>query len=223
MTDTGRSEQCPPPRSASEALCSNLSRGLHAAAQPLAILRASLGVGHVDRLSVDELRTLVATSAVEVERVCTLFSGLQQLVSLESIQPRLSPTPLLPLLAQVVEGVELLFKADGMFLQPEWPETCPPVLIDSGRAQQALSGVLLVAHAVSRAPDTAELIVFPGLDTVRVVVRNLNSQVGALDGEARLGMAIAEANFSSQRAVFSWSLRPFNVLIQLQTAPLAHR
>lgn len=223
MTDTGRPEQCPPPRSAPEALCSNLSRGLHAAAQPLAILRASLGAGHVNRLSVDELRDLVATSAVEVERVCTLFSGLQQLVSLESLQPRLSPTPLPPLLAKVVEGVELLFKADGMLLRSQLPPSCPLVLLDSGRAQQALSGVLLVAHAVSRAPDTVELIVYPGSDAVRVVVRNLSSQVEAVDAEARLGMTVAEANFRSQQAALSWSLKPFQVQIELPAAPPAHR
>jgi hypothetical protein len=203
-------------------LCSNLSQGLHAAAQPLAILRASLDSSHSDRMSVEELRELAATSAVEVERVCALFSGLQQLISIESIKPHISVTPLLPLLAQVAEGVDLLFRQDGMFLSTQFPGTCQPVLIDSGRAQQALSSVLLVAHAVSRAPDTVELIASSSLGTARVMVRNPSSQVGAVDAETRLGMAIAEANLRSQQAAFTWSLRPFNVQIEFQTASLAH-
>jgi hypothetical protein len=66
-------------------LCSNLSRGIHAAAQPLAVLLASLSKGHTDQLNNDELRELTASSAAEVRRVCTLFSCLQQLVMAESI------------------------------------------------------------------------------------------------------------------------------------------
>ena len=107
MTNLGEPEESPALRSASERLCLNLSRGLHAAAQPLAILRASLGASQTDRLSLFELRELAANSAAEVERVCTLFSALQQLVSIESVEPHLSPTPIAPLLAHVaVEGIE---------------------------------------------------------------------------------------------------------------------
>jgi hypothetical protein len=195
---------------------------LHAAAQPLAILRASLGGDHTDRLTADELRELVVASGVEVERVCTLFSGLQQLVSTESIKPHLSAIQIAPMLVHVAEGVDLLFKDNGMLLSLELPETCLPVLIDSARTQQALSSVLLVAHSVSRAPDTVELIASPIAAGFRVVVRNLNSQVGAVSAEARLGMAIAETSFRSQQAVFSWSLKPFNVQIELPTVHLAH-
>jgi hypothetical protein len=222
MNSKGEAEKSPVLSSASERLCLNLSRGLHAAAQPLAILRASVGRGQTDRLSLDELRELLANSAAEVERVCTLFSGLQQLVSIESVEPHLSPTPIVPLLAQVADGVDLLFKADGMTLGTELPETCLPAVIDGARSQLALSSVLLVAHGVSRASDTVELTATPCSGSVQVVVRNLNSQADTLSAEAQLGMAIAEASIRSQKGSFSWNLRPFDVQIQLLTAPMAH-
>src|SRR5271156_2137174 len=99
--------------SASEILCSNLAQGIHAAAQPLAVLLASLSKDNTDRMNSDELRELTASSAAEVERVCSLFSCLQQLVMAESIKPQLSPIPLLPLLAHAADSVNLLFQQDG--------------------------------------------------------------------------------------------------------------
>ena len=100
--------------STSETLCSSLSKGMHAAAQPLAVLRASLDNIHTDGMSVGELQELVASSTMEVERVCKLFTFMQQLVSAASVKPELFETPILPLLGRVTDGVELLFANDGM-------------------------------------------------------------------------------------------------------------
>jgi hypothetical protein len=84
-----------------------------------------------------------------------------------------------------------------------------------------LSTVLLIAHAVSHPQDTVELIASSSSsNSVQVVVRNLASYVDAMNAEASLSMALAEANIRSQQANFSWSLQPFSVQIELQGAPL---
>ncbi len=179
-------------------------------------------------MSVEELRELAASSAHEVERLCTFFSCLQQLVSTESTKPQLCETPIVPLLAHVADGVNLLFKEDKIFLRSIVSEDCQPVLIDKARTLQALSTVLLIAHAVSRPEDTVELIASSlssnaaSSNAVRVVVQNLTSSVDAMNAETRLSMAFAEANIRSQQAEFSWSLKPFSVRIELQGAPVAH-
>ena len=202
-------------------LCSNLPRGIHAASQPLAVLLASLSKGHTDQLNTDELRELTASSAAEVRRVCTLFSCLQQLVMAES-KPQLSATPILPLLAYVADGVNLLFQQDGISLASVVPETCPLVLINSVRTLQALSSVLLVVHGLSSARDTVELIALPSAHTVQIVVRNSALSLATINAEASLNMAVAEANMRSQQADFSLSLRPFAVSIGLPKAPFAY-
>src|ERR1700760_4112594 len=115
--------------SVSEILCSNLATGIHAAAQPLAVLLASLSKDYTDRMKTEELRELAASSAVEIKRVCTLFSYLQQLVLAESVKPQLSPTPLLPLLTYAFDGVNLLFEQNRISLRSGLPDACPPVLI----------------------------------------------------------------------------------------------
>lgn len=207
----------------SEALFQNLSRCIHATAQPLAVLRASLSNNIVDRMGFEELRELAASSAREVERLCTLFSCLQQLVTTESIKPELSETPIVPLLEHVANGVELLFKEDGITLRSEVSEACKPVLIDRARTLQALSTVLLIAHAVSHRQDTVELIATSSPShAVQIVVQNLSSYLEKMNTETSLSMAFAEANIRSQQAEFSWSLKPFAVRIELQGAPQVH-
>jgi len=211
------------PRSAFDTFCLNLSRCIHAAAQPLTVLRASLDNNHTDQMSIEELRELAASSAVEVQRLCTHFSCLQQLVSTESVKPHLSETPIQPLLEHVADGVNLLFEEDGIFFRSTVSDTCQPVLIDRARTLQALSTVLLIAHAISHPRDTVELIASSSSsNSVRVVVRNLTSYVDAMNPEASLSMAFAEANIRSQEADFSWSLQPFSVQMELKGAPAVH-
>jgi hypothetical protein len=208
--------------SASKILCSNLAQGIHAAAQPLAVLLASLSKDYTDRMNSDELRELTASSAAEVKRVYTLFSCLQQLVMAESIKPQLSPIPLLPLLTYAADGVNLLFQQNGVTLSSVFPDTCPPVLIHRARTLQALSRVLLVAHRLSGARDTVELIASPSANAVQIVVRNLRLSAAVIDAEASLSIAVAEANMRSQQAGLSLTLQPFTVCIELPRAPFAY-
>jgi hypothetical protein len=75
---------------------------------------------------------------------------------------------------------------------------------------------LLIAHSISRSQDKIELVATPGTDTVQVEVRISSSSMSAMPAEARISMAVEEANFESQNANFSWNLRPFGVQIELQ-------
>lgn len=220
ISESERGERAAP-KAVSESFCSSLSQGLHAAAQPLTILRASLGKSQIDRMSKGELRELATSSAVEVERVCTLFSCLERLVIAESIEPQLSATPILPLLAYATDGVSLLFVKDGVFLNSMVSETCELVLINRIRTLEALSSVLLIAHALSRAGEIVELIATSS-NFVEIVVRNVKLSVDSMSAEMSLNMALAEANIRSQQASFTWSLQPFSVQIELQKAPFSH-
>jgi hypothetical protein len=208
--------------SASEMLCTRLTQGIHATAQPLTVLQASLSKAHTDQLNCDELRELAASSAREVQRVCALFSCLQQLVMVESIKPQLSPMPILPLLACAADGVNFVFQQDGIALNLVVPDTCPPVLINQARTLEALSRVLLVVHRLSGAQDVIELIASSSAHAVQIVLRNLHLFVARIDAEASLNIAVAEANMRSQQAGLSLSLQPFAVRIDLPIASFAY-
>jgi hypothetical protein len=144
-------------------------------------------------------------------------------VSAESIEPSVSATPILPLLAYVVDGVKQIFDEEAICLRSTVPNTCTPVMINRTLMLQALSSVLLIAHAVSRPQDTVELITsYTSTSAVRIVARNLHSHVNALNAAQSLSMAIAEANIRSQLGSFIWSQQPFNVQIELQRSQLEY-
>jgi hypothetical protein len=222
MIDMGGPGGISMPMTALETLCLVFSKGLHAAAQPLTILRASLDKGQIDEMNVDELHELATSSAVEVERVCRLFSNLKELVDVEGVKPQLSEVKIPPLITDLADGFSRLFEKDGMFFSVMVPDPCQPVRIDKARTAQALSIVLLIAHGLSRPQETIELIVSsPSASIVRLVVRNLNSTLEAFSAEVTLAMALAEANIRSQGALISWSLHPFRVQVDLQNAQVA--
>jgi hypothetical protein len=205
------------------ALCSNLSEILHAAAQPLTILRASFYEGSTDRMTLEDLREQAARSAREIERVCVFFGFLQELAQIESNRPQLSPTELAPLVDHVVEGVGLLFAKERVHISVNVPSTCGFVLVDPERTSRALLSILLIAHSVSRPTDSVELIASDRNSAIQLIVRNARGNGDAMKVESRIGMNIAQTNFESQRAVLSWCPQPFGVLIELQKALPEHK
>jgi hypothetical protein len=192
----------------SNTFCSNLAFGIHAAAQPLAVLQASLGKEQTTRMSEPELRQLIASSALEVQRVCTIFHALQQLVMAET-EPLVMPMPIVPVLEEVVEGVHLLFENDHIPLRTQWPQPSPISRIHRQRTLHALSRILLVAHTLATANSEVELEAAGQAIKIRV------PQSRALTAENTLSLAIAAANLRSQHARFSHRLQPFEVEIEL--------
>jgi len=222
MIDKIESGELASPGSVLATLCSNLSYGFHAAAQPLAILRAGLDVELIDRLNLDELRVVATSSAAEIERICNIFRLLQLLVSAECVKPHLTATALLPLLADASEGVSLLFENGRVSLRTEFARSCQPVLINGSKILQAVSSILLVAYGAARPGDTVRLTSSSSLNTVRVAITNLDYGSDTLEAEAELSMALVKANIRSQKGNLTWSLRPFNVQFELQAVPFAH-
>jgi hypothetical protein len=90
-------------------------------------------------------------------------------------------------------------------------DTRQTVLIDSSGTRQADSNAKHVVEWIASSSNVFQL-----------VARNLNSYVDAMNAEASLGTAIAEANLQSQQSSFSCSLEPFNVRIELEEAPIVH-
>jgi hypothetical protein len=223
MTRNGQFDHEVAPDSTMAIFCSNLSLGLHAAAQPLTVLQASLDNSLTNRMSKSDLKRLVEESALEVKRVCSLFSQLQELVTIERIGPELFETHIVPVLAEVTAGAIWLFEESAMVLSSVVQDIRQPVLMDRARTLQVLSSVLLVAHGMACPRDTVEMIACENsADTVQVVVRNLNSRFEVMDAEKRMCMVLAEASIRSQKGKLSWSLNPFNVQIELERAPLTN-
>jgi hypothetical protein len=202
--------------STTDALCKDLVQGLHAASQPLTILKASLDTtGHAQQ-STKDMRRLLKQSATEVERLCLLFNYLQQFVALESIKAESELQNLPRLLTHTVEGVDLLFTDAGIRLVIEdIEELVPSALLDSSRFEYALSTILLTALGLSTRGD--EVFVtssIPGT-FIQIGTRQPLSAAHTMGADTRLSMALAAANLRSQGAALTWQEHPFTVNIAL--------
>lgn len=202
-----------------EILCSNLSKGIHGAAQPLAILCAGLSDECIQDLSESELREMAANCSQEAVRLSGVFDAMRQLVDAESYSPQVASEGLNPLLAGSAQSSKHLFSEAGVQLHLIPTTDIAEVLIHRGRTLKALSDVLCAALSVSSPGDTVELAGICDLHTAEVEIRNVGSTTKTLDAEFSMRMAAAEATVRRQRGCLTWSLAPFVVRINLMKVP----
>lgn len=197
-----------------DAFCANLLKGLHAAAQPLTILRAGLSADCTGRMNLADLREMTDTAAGEIDRLCELFSNLKQLIQAERFPANCTEIALMPLLEKTL--LELRQQIPN--LQLSVPESLPPILAEPKDAAQVLTLALRTARAVSDNEGTLELDARPADNTVEIIVRNPSLNLHALTAEYSLAVALAEARMHSQGGSLHCALKPFSVTITFRIA-----
>ena len=203
--------------SATDALCKDLVQGLHAASQPLTILRASLTSPDIAGKAPEDLQRLLKQSAKEVERLCLLFSYLQQFVLTESIPAESEIEDVPRLLMHAVEGVDVLFAEAGVGLAMYDIERLPRFsLLDSSRFEQALSAILLVVLDKATRGDEVGVARSQHGTSVQIYLRQApaaTAATAAMAADARLSMALAAASLRSQGSELTWQEHPFTAQI----------
>jgi len=198
-------------------LCANLADVIHAMAQPLTILQGRLDKSRVAQMNLSELRGLAHESAKETDRLCNLFGYMQGFMVAETVEPCLSRQAVCPMLTHAAEGLQSFFKQGGISLRLDMQSDVPPVIADPRRMDQALSRMLLLVYGFSAANDTIELAAVSPFDATHIVIRNARARP-VLDKEARLKLALSEANIRSQNGALTWTTDPLSVQIELPAA-----
>lgn len=203
-------------RLAFDAFCTNLLKGLHAAAQPLTILRAGLSTDCTGRMNLEELRDQVETSATEIERLCELFSTLKQFIQAEQFEANCTSVPLLPLLTKSLE--EFHTASPGAEMTVSVPETLPDVVAESKHAAQVIFIMLKMAHALAGERSLMELTANVDGEAADIQLNCPQLQLHALNAENSLLFALAEARIRSQGGRLTYSLKPFTITATFQVA-----
>jgi hypothetical protein len=204
-----------------EKFCVNVADALHAIAQPLTVLQVRLDPAVAEEMDAVELRTLVAESSQQVERLCNLFGFMQGFIVAQVTEPDLSEQDVGLILDHVAEGMSLFYHEGGKSLRLRLPDKRQVVLVDRTRMYQALSRILLVAFEVSLANDIVELTASLTGNEVSIVIRNLETY-RALGKESALKLALAEANIERQGGSLTWTAEPFRVEIALRAVRSFH-
>jgi light-regulated signal transduction histidine kinase (bacteriophytochrome) len=98
-------------------LCSYMSQGLHALAQPLTIVRSAMAALTTPGVTAVERRRYLELSTQNVERTCSLFECLQDLVIASQIEANCEPMELSQLLADVADDQKTALQASSVELR----------------------------------------------------------------------------------------------------------
>jgi hypothetical protein len=189
--------------------------GLHAAAQPLTVLRVRLDEDRIESLALEDLRRTAMDAIAPVDRLCSLVSALQQLVTAEYLEPQRSGTDVLALVRGTVDGLDLLFAEKGIDLVSEIPSGTATIDLDGKRLEESIVTSLLLVQGISHPRD--RIGVFAAMDEggFRCVICNLQRSVEKLSSDHQLSMAIAETDVRTQGGSLTLSLSPLSIEICL--------
>jgi signal transduction histidine kinase len=198
----------------------NLATGLHALAQPLTVLRSAVVASSLSGLSDEDRKRYSDISAEQVERACSFFQSLQQMLALCQNQPERARIDVAAMLAPVVEGQKETFAAAGLGINVLIPYELPAAAGDMDRTLQALFAVLKIAVAISQPGGVTELRVNHWRGFVVLSVRNAVAHGRRLNAAERLSLALAETNLRSQHGKYEFAEDPFHVSLALPVLTL---
>lgn len=197
-----------------------LANGLHAMAQPLTMLRAAIEVLALPQSAGIDRQRYLAISASAVDRTCNVFSRVQDLVAVTSIEAQRVRFDLWNAIRPAIEDRSRLLDASGVAIAAAKAEAWEPVIGDAGRAEQAVAVVLQMAGDLSSRGDVIELSGRAGHGFVELTIENTRRHGKRIDSTARLNLALAEASVASQHGQCEFREDPFRFLLKLPVEDL---
>lgn len=211
----------------SPSLLEALSEGLHATAQPLTVLRATLEVASGNASCVSHYQKAIDTSLVEVSRVVDALGFVQELIRITRDLQEPVPVCVEAVVALVLEDLRCVVDDAGVSLNVRIPADIPTVMVVLSRLRQCLFHLVQQALSDAVTGDVIDLCSYADAREVQIVVgqeRNLRSGRLTDQGARRFvsearGMALAEVLAISQKADLLWQARPFVARLRLPASP----
>jgi hypothetical protein len=203
------------PQDDSIQLYADVVNGLHAIAQPLTILRASIEVLNLPEGGAIDHRRYLDISARQMERTCHLFACLQDLVLARLNEAQRERFDLWELLGPMIEDrrVQLQTAGIGMIVaRQDRPDT---VVGDAERTGQAVAEVLNMAASVSSRGDVIELHASRTHGFCELRVQNTRGHGKRISSPDRLSLSLAAINIVSQQGKYHLGEDPFCVSLAL--------
>lgn len=193
-------------------LCDNLGNGLHAMAQPLTVLRGALGALMMRPASGADNNRYLELSNMQVERLCSLMSGLRELLDAAQSDPVCEQIDLWELLSPMIDSI---LQNTGVRIAASKPSRHIEVIGDHARTGHAFQAVLTAARAQSSRGDVIHVDLLPHDGFLDVTVQGQNARGKSLGSVDRFYLSLAEANIRSQGGLYECVEDPFRVSLKL--------
>ncbi len=197
----------------------HLAQGLHAMAQPLTILRSIAVASAAPELAESERLRYLDISREQVERTCTLFEGLQDLVIAKRHKSNFALFDLTQLVTAVVTDLKSALDASGAELTLDLPGKPLVLYGDAAWTRQATSAALKVCLSLSEPGEVFDLLLEEAGDFAKFSVRSSKNRPMPLNSLQVLHLALAETNVHSQKGRYECIANPFWVRL---TLPIRH-
>jgi hypothetical protein len=210
----------------------HLAEGLHAMAQPLTILRSIAAATAVPELPEIERLRYLDIAREQVERTCSLFEGLQDLVIAKRHKPSYMQFDLKHLVTTVVTDLKTALDTFDIELNLKLP--AEPVLLhgDVAWTRQAAGAALKVAASLCESGDRIELLLEERYGMAELTVQTHRRLDVKLSSLHVLRLALAESSIHSQHGQYQCALDPFCIRLSLpirnaasamlRAAPMGH-
>jgi K+-sensing histidine kinase KdpD len=204
-----------PAEDPSSAFYSQLAEGLHAMAQPLTIVRGALGALTLRKGIAPPQERYVRMSTEQVERLCDLMSGLQDLLDATQFDAECVSLDLWEIVDLVLGDLDPVLRQSGAQISAVVPNERIYVIGDSTRTEKALRAALKTAASLSSQGDLIQLEVFINDGVADLIVQNRKRHGKGLGSPERFNLALVQANIRCQAGVYECFEDPLHLSIKL--------
>jgi len=195
-------------------LCDDFAFTLHAMAQPLTVLRGALGALSLRGASASDANRYVELSNAQVERLCSLMSGMNMLLADFQTEATCTPTNLGELIAAAAETGDGDARRSAARISIAEVDHRIQILADRPRAEDAIRAVLAAVGGVSTPDDEIYLAVDLRDGFADVTVHAMRADEKKLTSVDRLRLMVAEASVRSQQGIFELCSEPLRISLK---------
>jgi signal transduction histidine kinase len=199
----------------SSAFYSELAEGLHAMAQPLTIVRGALGALTQCEGKTPQQERYVHMSTENVERVCDMLAGLQDLLDAVQFDAECAAVDLREIIDTVLEDMKPLARKSGVQFVAVKPSEPIHVIGDPFRTENALRTALKTAMSLASQGDLIRVEVLSSDGFADLVVENRKKRGKGLGSTERFSLALVQANIRSQAGVYACVEDPLHLSLKL--------
>lgn len=183
--------------------------GLHALAQPLTILRGAIGALASQPPNEAASRRYMEMSSRQVERICDLFTALQDLLIARRADVQCTLVNLHRLLADACEEAQDKLGAQGITIVLHGMDERLSAVADAARMHLALAAVFSAAQSISSVGDRIEVRAVATEQSVQINIASERALDRRLNAAERLSLAAADAAIRSQGGSLILTTGPF--------------
>jgi hypothetical protein len=192
-----------------------LADGLHAMAQPLTVLRGTLGAWKLRELSAAEVTRYREMSEKQVARLGELLGCMQDFLETAGERSTMGCVDLGELLEHVLwELRAALADWGGTIERPERQEGIQ-IRGDAGRTERALRAALRAAISITAVAGTLRIAIRSEAEQVEVRIENGDKLDGELSSAARLSLSLIDTNIRSQGGQCEFAVDPLRISIAM--------